>query len=152
VPSSATGVRACRDFAEVPAARLIVRARVRISRIGLEDATILSVRGSGGEAASVRVTNLGVLAWFDRATKIRTTAAFRPRTWYRVTATIDQAARTYNVRVTTDGGTRVAGANGLRWRQPGVRTVETVCGETAPAPPAQVIDFADVSVTQVVTP
>jgi hypothetical protein len=152
VPSSATGVRGCRDFAEVPGAAIVVRARVRLSRIGVEDATILSVRGSGGEAASIRVTNLGVLAWFDRATKIRTTVPFRPGTWYRVTASIDQAARTYNVRVTTDDGTRVAGANGLRWRQPGVRTVETVCGETAPAPPAQVIDFADVTATQRVTP
>ena len=146
------GVRACRDVPQIPGTVLTVRARVRLSRIGLEDATILSVRGSGGETASVRVTNKGVLGWFDRATKIRTTRPFRPRTWYRVTATIDQSKRTYAVRVTTDGGRLVARASGLRWRQPAVESVRSVCVETAPAPPTQAIDIGEVSVTQVVTP
>ena len=152
VPSSATGVRGCRDFPEIASAPLTVRARVRLSRLGLEDATILSVRGSGGEAASIRVTDLGVLAWFDRSTKIRSTVRFRPGVWYRVTARIDQVKRTYDLRVTTDGGTRIAGAADLRWRMGAVRTVGSVCGQTAAAPPAQVIDFADVTVVQTVTP
>jgi hypothetical protein len=153
VPSSATGVRACRDVPEVPGRTLTVRMRVRLSRIALEDGTILSVRGSGGESASLRVTNQGVLAWFDRATKIRSTARFRAKVWYRVTATIDQAKRTYSVRVTSDNGkTRIASASGLRWRMAAVRTVGSICVETAPAPPAQAIDIAEVSVLQAGTP
>ena len=152
VPSSKTGVRACRDIAEVAGTTLTIRLRVRLSRVALDDATILSVRGSGGEAASLRVTNMGVLAWFDRATKIRSTARFRPNVWYRVTARIDQAKRTYDLRVTSDGGTRIASASGLRWRMAAVRTVGSVCLETAGAPPAQAIDLAEVSVLQDVVP
>ncbi len=148
VPSSKTGVRACRDVAEVPGTTLTIRMRVRVSRRGLDDATILSVRGSGGETASLRVTNQGVLAWFDRATKIRSTVRIRPTVWYRVTAVIDQAKRTYNLRVTSDGGKLIAGVAGLRWRMPAVRTVGSVCVETAGAPPAQAIDLAEVSVLQ----
>ena len=153
VPSSATGVRACRDVPEVPGRTLTVRLRVRLSRIALDDGTILSVRGSGGESASLRVTNKGVLAWFDRSTKIRSTARFRAKVWYRVTAVIDQAKRTYSVRVTSDDGkTRIASASGLRWRMAALRTVGSICVETAPAPPAQAIDVAEVSVLQVDTP
>ncbi len=153
VPSSATGVRACRDMPEVPGRTLTVRLRVRLSRIAPEDATILSVRGSGGESVSLRVTNKGVLAWFDRGTKIRSTARFRANVWYRVTAVIDQAKRTYNLRVTNDNGkTRIATVSGRRWRMAAVRTVGSVCIETAAAPPAQAIDVAEVSVLQVDTP
>ena len=138
---------------EVPGRTLTVRLRVRLSRIALEDGTILSVRGSGGESASLRVTNKGVLAWFDRTTKIRSSARFRAKVWYRVTAVIDQTKRTYNLRVTSDDGkTRIASASGLRWRMAALRTVGSVCIETAAAPPAQAIDVAEVSVLQVDTP
>ena len=148
VPSSKTGVRACRDFAEVPGTTLTIRTRVRVSRRALDDATILSVRGSGGETASLRFTDQGVLAWFDRTTKIRSTVRIRPTVWYRVTALIDQKKRTYNLRVTSDGGKLIAAASGLRWRMPAVRTVGSVCVETAGAPPAQTVDLAEVSVLQ----
>ncbi len=150
VPSSKTGVRACRDVAEVAGRSLTIRMRVRLSRLALEDATILSVRGSGGEAASLRVTNLGMLAWFDGATKLRSTTRFRPNVWYRVTARIDQSKRTYDVSVSSDGGKRIVGVSGLRWRMPAVRIVGAVCAETAGAPPAQAIDFAEVSVLQAI--
>jgi hypothetical protein len=152
VPSSATGVRACRDVPEVPGRKLTVRLRVRVSRIALEDGTILSVRGSGGESASLRVTDNGVLAWFDRGTKIRSTARIQRNRWYRVTAIIDQSKRTYDFRVTTDDGTRVARASGLRWRMAALRTIGSICIETAAAPPAQAIDIGEVSVLQEDTP
>ena len=122
--------------------------RVRVSRRALDDATILSVRGSGGETASLRVTDQGVLAWFDRMTKIRSSVRIRPTVWYRVTALIDQKKRTYDLRVTSDGGKSIAAASGLRWRMPAVRTVGSVCVETAGAPPAQTVDLAEVSVLQ----
>jgi hypothetical protein len=136
----------------LPEARLTVQARVRLSGIASEDATILSVRGSGGEAASVRVTNDGVLAWFDGETKIRSTTGIAAATFYRVTARIDQSARTYDIRVTTDDETPIATVTGLKWRQPAVRTVSSVCVETAPAPPAQGVDVAEVSVSEDVRP
>jgi hypothetical protein len=70
-----------------------------------------------------------------------------------VTAVIDQAKRTYNLRVTSDNGkTRIATVSGRRWRMAAVRTVGSVCIETAAAPPAQAIDVAEVSVLQVDTP
>ena len=125
---------------------------VKLSRAALEDATILSVRGSGGESASIRVTSKSVFAWFNGPLKIRTTAAFKRGAWYRVRATIDQTRKTYSVRIDTGGGRLVARASGLRWRARAVPSVKSVCVETAPAPPSQTIDIAEVRVTQVVTP
>lgn len=150
--AAGAGVRACRDIPEIPRTTLSVSMRVRLSRISLEDATILSARGSGGEAASLRVTNKGVIGYFNGSGKTRTTVAYRPKAWYRVSATIDQVKRTYSIRVTTDGGKLVAKASGLRWRMSAVRSIRSVCVETAPAPPSQSIDIAEVRVTQVVTP
>ena len=147
-----TNVRACRDFADVPGTTLSVDMLVKLSRAALEDATILSVRGSGGESASIRVTSKSVFAWFNGPLKIRTTAAFKRGAWYRVRATIDQTRKTYSVRIDTGGGRLVARASGLRWRARAVPSVKSVCVETAPAPPSQTIDIAEVRVTQVVTP
>ena len=152
VSAAGAGVRACRDIPDIPRTTLSVSMRVRLSRISLEDATILSARGSGGEAASLRVTNKGVVGYFNGSGKTRTTVAFRPRAWYRVSATIDQVKRTYSIRVTTDGGKLVAKASGLRWRMSAVRSIRSACVETAPAPPSQAIDIGEVRVTQVVTP
>ena len=145
-------VRACRDFPEVPGTTLSVDILVKLSRAALEDATILSMRGSGGESASIRVTAKSQFAWFNGPLKIRTTALFRPGAWYRVRATIDQTRKTYSVRIDTGGGRLVARASGLRWRARAVPSVKSVCVETAPAPPSQTIDIAEVRVTQVVTP
>ena len=135
-----------------PDVTLTASTRIRLSRIALDDATILSLRGSGGEAASVRVTNKGVLAWFDGGTKIRTTIPLRTGSWYRVSARIDQGRKRYDVRVTTDGGRVIARANGLRWRSSAVPSVRSVCVETAPSPPRQTINLSEVNVSQVVRP
>jgi hypothetical protein len=152
VSAERAGVRACRDVANIPDVTLTASTRIRLSRIALDDATILSLRGSGGEAASVRVTNKGVLAWFDGGTKIRTTIPLRTGSWYRVSARIDQGRKRYDVRVTTDGGRVIARANGLRWRSSAVPSVRSVCVETAPSPPRQTINLSEVNVTQVVRP
>jgi hypothetical protein len=152
VTGARTNVRACRDFSDVPRATISVDILVKLSKPALEDATILSVRGSGGESASVRVTTKSVFAYFNGSTKIRTTAVFRPGAWYRVRATIDQVRKTYSVRIDSGGGRPVTRASGLRWRARVVPSVKSVCVETAPAPPIQTIDIAEVRVTQVVTP
>ncbi len=152
VPSAPAGVRACRDVPEIEGAVLTVRARVRLSRVGQSDALMLSVRGSGGEAASIRVTDLGVWAWFDGTVKVRPGTTVQPRTWYRITVRVDQAERTWDMQVTTDSGRPVVGASGLRWRAPEVTSVRSVCLETAGAAPAQVIDLGEVTVLQDVAP
>ena len=152
VPSSRTGVRACREVPEVPGAVLTVQARVRPSRVGQSDASILSVRGSGGETASIRVTDLGQWAWFNGTVKVRPGPTVRPRTWYRLTVRVDQEKRTYDMQVTTDSGGPVVSATGMRWRSNDVRTVGSVCLETAGTPPRQVIDLGEVTVVQHVTP
>ncbi len=146
--SAGADVRACRDFPEIPGAALTVRARIRLTRVALDDATILSVRGSGGETASIRVTNKQVLAWFDGATKIRSTATLPTGRFFIVTATIDQEHKTYDLRVTTDAGAAVASASALDWRMSAVETVRSVCIETPPALPTQAIVVSEVSVSQ----
>ena len=150
--SAGADVRACRDIPEIPGAALTVRARIRLTRVALDDATILSVRGSGGETATIRVTNKQVLAWFDGATKVRSTATLPTGRFFIVTAIIDQANKTYDLRVTTDSGGAVASASGLDWRMSAVETVGSICIETPPALPIQAIVVSEVSVSQDVTP
>ncbi len=142
----AAGVRACRSFPAVEGAKLLIRLRVRVSAFGKGDTPLLSVRGSGGESASVRFTDRRVFAWFDRTTKIRSTIAFRPKTWYRIAATIDQVKRTYAFSITTDAGRTVVKRSGLRWRMAAVRSVGAICIETARSTPGQIIDLAEVHV------
>jgi hypothetical protein len=146
VPSGAAGVRACRDIPQLPGATVSVDLRVRINRAGTSDAVIASMRGSGGEVGSVRVTTRGRLAWYSGPTKVRSLVPVRARAWYRVIMTFDQAKRTYSLRVLNAAGRPVAGRSGLRWRTPGVTVTDAVCVETAGAPPAQVIDLAEVRV------
>jgi hypothetical protein len=144
----AAPARACRDFAEDPGVPLVIDARVRVSALGTSDTTLLSIRGSGGEAASVRVTDRGVLARFDRATKIRSTVPVRAGRWYRINVSVDQTARTASITFKTDGNRTIIKRSGMRWRMPAVKGVDSVCIETAGASAAQRIDLAEVSVLQ----
>ena len=146
VPSAAGGVRACRDIPGLPGTPVTIDLRVRVSRAGASDATLVSVRGSGGEAGSVRVTTRGVFAWYAGATKVRSTVRFRPRTWYRVVVTLDQVRRTYDLRVLSAANKAVAGRTRLRWRTPDVKVVDSVCVETAGGAPAQAVDIGEVKV------
>jgi hypothetical protein len=151
VASAGADVRACRDIPEIPGAALTVRARIRLTRVALDDATILSVRGSGGETASIRVTNQQALAWFDGPTKIRSSTSLPTGRFFILTARIDQERKTYALRVTTDSGAPVVSADGLDWRMSAVETVGSICIETPPVLPTQAIIVSEVSVTQDVT-
>jgi hypothetical protein len=146
VPWAAAGVRACRDIPQLPGTRISIDLRVRMSAIGASDGVIVSMRGSGGEAGSVRVTSRGVLGWYGGASKFRSAVAFRARSWYRVVATFDQTKRTYDFRVWNAAGKPVAGKTGLRWRTRGVTGVDSVCLSSAGGKPAQVIDIGEVKV------
>ncbi len=148
VPSARGGVRACRDIPLVPGTRVTVTARVRVSAIGTSDGVLLSARGSGGEAGSVRITSRGVFGWYVGATKVRSTIVVRrgAKAWYRVSATFDQAKRTYDFRIWNAANKPVAGRTGLRWRTKGVTAIDSICIDTAATPAAQVIDIGEVSV------
>jgi hypothetical protein len=146
VPSSATGVRACRGIPRLDGARVTVSVRVRVSVIGASDAVVLGGRGSGGEAGSIRFSSHSLLAWYGGSVKVRSTVPVRARGWYRIVATFDARTRTYSLRVTNAANKLIAARSGLRWRTKGVTAVDAVCIDTAGAPPAQVIDIAEVNV------
>ncbi len=100
-----TAVRACRAHPE-PAAtdRVQVSARVSVAGVPSSDITLASMRGSGGEAVSVRVTSRGTFAWFDGPTKVQTDVVARPGTDYGLSLAIDQTARTFDLRIVTVDG------------------------------------------------
>ncbi|CAN5576183.1 hypothetical protein BH20CHL7_BH20CHL7_13400 [soil metagenome] len=145
-------VRSCRVFSEVPDGALAIEARLRFSRLGASDTTLLSLRGSGGEAGNVRVTDAGFLAWYDGPVKVRTEAQLVPGRWYRVFLTVDQRARTYRIRVTTDGGAPIASQSAIAWRPSEVRSVRSLCQQHADGAPGQALDLENVEILQVPSP
>ncbi|MEX1171232.1 MAG: hypothetical protein WEG56_01350 [Chloroflexota bacterium] len=145
-------VRSCREFSEVPEGSLAIEARLRFSRLGASDTALLSLRGSGGEAGNVRVTDAGFLAWYDGTVKVRTEAQLVSGRWYRVFITVDQTARTYDIRVTTDGGAPIASQSAIAWRSSEVRNVRSLCQQHADGAPGQALDISDVEIVQVPTP
>ncbi|MGZ9159676.1 MAG: hypothetical protein ACXW4T_00810 [Candidatus Limnocylindrales bacterium] len=147
-PAGRVAARACHAFAEVAGAPLTIEARVRTSVLGTSDTTLLSVRGNGGEAASIRATDRGVFAWFSRATKVRSTRKVTPGTWYRISLTIDQVAHTYDLRLAFDDDRPIIARSDVPWRTPELDAVGSICLETAGASRAQAIDLAEVQVLQ----
>jgi hypothetical protein len=144
----ANGVRVCRELPPVGTGTLTAELRVRVAGLGTSDTSILSLRGSGGEAASLRVTERGEFAWFDKTTKVRTTAIFRTGRWYRVTVSVDQAARTYAFTISSDGGDPLVERTKVGWRHAAVKAVREICLETATGNDDQTIDLAEVQVLQ----
>jgi hypothetical protein len=63
-----------------------------------------------------------------------------------VSATFDQARRTYAFRAWNAANKPVVARTGLRWRTKDVTAIDSICIDTAGAPPAQVIDIGEVSV------
>ena len=146
-------VRACRDISEDADRRLRIALRVRVSALGDADTSLVQLRGSGGEAASVRLSVLGDLAWFDGARKARSEAAtFRLGRWYRVEVTVDQPARTYDFVVKTDGGDDVLRRSDLDWRSPVVQAIRTVCFESTVGEPDQDLDVSGITVAALPPP
>ena len=143
-----TEVRACRPFPDRPGTTLSVELRVRVhGRSGSSDTTLLSLRGSGGEAASVRVTTRAEFAWYAGAVKERA-GRFRSRTVYRVVATVDQQRRRFSFRILDADGTVLVRQSKLAWRSEEVPSVKSICLETTAGNPDQVVDLLDVSVLE----
>jgi hypothetical protein len=145
--SSGTGsLRACLSTPVSAGGVVTVTELVRLSRIGGSDSTIGSIRGRGGEAASVRVTRHNLLAYFNGAAKVTTTVPFRAGAWYRSTIIVNVRTRTYSWNLTPVGGRAVIAVKGLHWRTAALASVDSVCIQTAPSSPGQAIYLNDVIV------
>jgi hypothetical protein len=146
--TSATGsLRACLSTPEAVSGVVTVSELVRLNRIGGSDTIIGSVRGAGGEAASVRVTRDGLLAYFNGAAKVGTAVRFRTATWYRSTIVIHLPTKTFDWALTTAGGRGVLRVRGIHWRSPALNAVDAVCAQTSTKRPGQAIFLNDVLVT-----
>lgn len=147
-----SGVRGCRDFADVPGEDLEATLRVRLHGLAASDATIVSLRGSGGEVGSLRVSSRGRLSWFDGSTKVRSEIAMKAGSWYRVTIDVDQAHRTYGFTITTDKGKAVAKRSKLDWRTASVPSAREACLETGTGNPKHSIDLSHIRIVGVAQP
>ena len=146
VTSGTGSLRACVSTPASASGLVTVTELVRLNRVGGSDSTIGSIRGPGGEAASVRVTRHGLLAYYSGSAKVTTTVAFRAATWYRATIVINLRTKTYNVTLAPVGGRTVANVKGILWRTAALPAVDSVCIQTAQSSPGQAIFLNDVIV------
>jgi hypothetical protein len=122
--------------------------RFRVNTTGLNDATIVALRGSGGDLGSVRISKRGRFSYFDGTRKVEPSTRFVRRAWYRLSVVTDQRRRTYDVTVRRDDGTVVLRQRGLRWRRAEVPSLREMCIQTSTDQPKQRIDVSDVQVLQ----
>jgi hypothetical protein len=141
-------VRACRDVPTTLPTPVTVSMRIRMNTVGATDATLLSLRGSGGDLGSLRVSKRSRFSWFDGPAKVESSARFARNRWYRVAAVVQGARRTYDITVTDDAGRVVFRRRGLDWRRAEVPSLRQICIETSSGQPKQRIDVSDVRVTQ----
>jgi hypothetical protein len=120
-------VRACTSFAPTATGTVVVNERFQLAGIATSDTTVGSVRGPGGEAASVRVTRHQLLAYYDGARKVTTSIAVRTGLWYRSTIVIRPDGHTYDWTVTNPAGKAIARLKGIHWRQATIPAVDTIC-------------------------
>jgi hypothetical protein len=127
--SLAGSIRACTSFAPTGTGPVSVAELFQITGIGTSDTTIGSVRGPGGEAASVRVTRHQLLAYYSGTRKVTTAVLIRAGVWYRSTIVIKPASHTYDWTVTNAAGKAIVRIAGIHWRQPAIPAVDTLCAQ-----------------------
>jgi hypothetical protein len=120
-------VRACTTAPPTTTGSLTVSSLVRVDRLGTSDTTIASVRGPGGEAASLRITRHGLLAWYVGPVKRTSTVAVATGTWVRTRLSLDLIHHTWSWTVTTTEGKALARVSNAAWRQPDIPALDTVC-------------------------
>jgi hypothetical protein len=120
-------VRACTSAPPTATGTLTVTSLVRVDRLGTSDTTIASVRGPGGEAASLRITRHGLLAWYAGTVKRTSTVAVGLGTWVRTHVSLDLVHHTWSWAVTTADGKAITRASGAAWRQADVPALDTFC-------------------------
>jgi hypothetical protein len=141
-------VRACRDLPVTLTTPVSASLRFRVNTTGLTDTTVVSLRGSGGDLGSVRISKRGRFSFFDGPRKVEPSTRFVRRGWYRLLVVVDQGRRTYDITIRRDDGTVVMRRRGLAWRRPDVPSVREMCLETSTGQPKQRIDVSDVRVLQ----
>jgi hypothetical protein len=139
-------LRACLSTPASASGVVTATELVRLNRVGGSDATIGSIRGPGGEAASVRVTRHNLLGYFNGSAKVTTTVPFRAAAWYRSTIVVNLRTRTYGWTLTPVGGRAVINVKGVHWRGAALTSVDSVCIQTAGSSPGQAIFLNDVIV------
>jgi len=127
--SLAGSIRACTSFAPTATGTVSVTELFQVTGIGTSDTTIGSVRGPGGEAASVRVTRHQLLAYYSGARKVTTAALIRAGLWYRSTIVIKLASHTYDWTVANAAGKAIVRIAGSHWRQAAIPAVDTLCAQ-----------------------
>lgn len=143
-------VRACREHPPATVSdRLAVDLRVSLVGFGTSDVTLASLRGSGGEAVSIRVTSRGTFSWFDGATKVQTDVVAQSGADYGVSIDVDQASRTFDLRIVTVDGDVLIERSGIAWRSPEVLAPRSVCVDTADGASDHHVRIERVSVLEV---
>jgi hypothetical protein len=148
VTASDAGLRACKSFTAVGAGTLVVRTRVQLDALGATDAVIASLRDRSGESATVRFGQGGTFAYYAGPTKVRATAAFRTKTWYRSVVTVRPGRGTYDWLVTTDGGDVVLRVERVPVRDAAATAVSSLCLQTSDGKAGLGLRFDDVVVTR----
>jgi hypothetical protein len=125
-------IRSCTSFA--PTGTSITVSEVfELTAVGGSDTPVSSIRGPGGEAASVRVTRHGLLAFYNGQIKVTTALAIRPGVWYRVMIVTKPASHTYDLAIVNAAGRLLYRTAGVHWRQAGIPALDTFCAQSPQA-------------------
>jgi hypothetical protein len=105
-----------------------------VSRVGLSDVTVTSVRHGSDQTAVVRMDDRGVFSFFDGPTEVRSEVRYATGVWYTSVVDLDLDSRLYNWRVVraSDGATVLTVAR-ARWRAAATGPATEVCLESAEA-------------------
>jgi hypothetical protein len=125
-----------------------VRTRVQLDSLGTTDAVIASLRDRSGESATVRFGQGGTFAYYAGPTKVRSTVAFRTKTWYRSIVTVRPGRGTYDWVVTTDGGDVLLRVQRIPLRDSAAAAVSSVCLQTSEGKAGLGLRFDDVVVSR----
>jgi hypothetical protein len=122
-------IRSCTSFA--PSGTSITVSEIfQLTAVGGSDTTVSSVRGPGGEAASIRVTRHDLFAFFNGQVKVTTALAIRPGQWYRLSIVTKPATHAYDLAVANAAGRVIYRIAGVRWRTPTIPALDSVCVES----------------------
>jgi hypothetical protein len=125
--------RTCTRFAAGDGDVLRAGADVLFNEPSTGDIKLLQLRGSGGEAASVRLRE-GEVVYADGDTRVRSGLVLSPGRWYRAVLGLDLAARTFGVQIRDGVDDAILLADeGLAWAAE-IEVVDRVCAEVSPQP------------------
>ncbi len=146
--AAASAVRACKSFAAVAGGTLVAQVRVQFDAIGPADVVISSLRDRSGEAASVRFGQGGTFAYYAGPSKVRTTVAFRPKTWYRSVLTVRPDKGTYDWVVRASDGSVLVRVERVPFRDAAATQVSSLCLQSSEGRAGLSLVFDDVVVSR----